>query len=70
MTFAGTPATTVLAGTSFVTTAPAATTEFLPIVTPFAKSGLSNGVAPINNASGDFMERLHSPLSKSQNFKF
>ena len=34
MTFAGTPATTVLAGTSFVTTAPAATTEFSPIVTP------------------------------------
>ena len=34
MTLAGTPATTVLGGTSLVTTAPAATTEFSPMVTP------------------------------------
>ena len=34
MTFAGTPPTRVLSGTSFVTTAPAATTAFRPIVTP------------------------------------
>ena len=34
MTFAGTPPTKVLSGTSFVTTAPAATTAFRPIVTP------------------------------------
>lgn len=34
MIFAGTPATTALAGTSFVTTAPAATTLFSPRVTP------------------------------------
>ena len=32
--FAGMPPTTLFASTSFVTTAPAATTEFLPIVTP------------------------------------
>ena len=32
--FAGTPPTTQLSGTSFVTTAPAATTTLLPIVTP------------------------------------
>lgn len=31
---AGIPATTVLSGTSFETTAPEATTEFSPIVTP------------------------------------
>ena len=35
MTTAGLPATTTLGGTLFVTTAPAATTEFSPIVTPF-----------------------------------
>lgn len=34
MTLAGTPATTVLSGTFSVTTAPAATTEFSPTVTP------------------------------------
>lgn len=34
MTFAGTPPTKVLSGTSSVTTAPAATTAFRPIVTP------------------------------------
>ncbi len=34
ITFAGTPATTVFSGTSLVTTAPAATTELSPIVTP------------------------------------
>ena len=34
MTFAGTPATTVLGGTSFVTTAPAPTIAPSPIVTP------------------------------------
>lgn len=33
-TLAGTPATTALAGTSFVTTAPAATIAFSPTVTP------------------------------------
>ena len=32
--FAGTPATTVFAGTSFVTTAPAATIALSPILTP------------------------------------
>ena len=32
ITLAGTPATTQLSGTSFVTTAPAATTTLLPIV--------------------------------------
>ena len=34
ITFAGLPPTTTLSGTSFVTTAPAATTAFLPMVTP------------------------------------
>lgn len=34
--FAGLPATTQFAGTSFVTIAPAATTAPLPIVTPFS----------------------------------
>ena len=34
MIFAGTPATTQLSGTSFATTAPAATTTLFPIVTP------------------------------------
>ncbi len=34
MTFAGTPATSVAGGTSWVTTAPAATTESAPMVTP------------------------------------
>ena len=34
--FAGFPPTTTLAGTSFTTTAPAATTELSPIVTPGA----------------------------------
>jgi hypothetical protein len=34
MTFAGTPATRVAGGTSWVTTAPAATTESAPMVTP------------------------------------
>ena len=34
ITFAGTPPTMALAGTSFVTTAPAATMAFSPIVTP------------------------------------
>ena len=32
--FAGFPATTVLSGTSFVTTLPAPTMEFSPMVTP------------------------------------
>jgi hypothetical protein len=32
---AGFPATTVFGGTDFVTTDPAATTEFSPMVTPF-----------------------------------
>ena len=32
--FAGTPPTIVLAGTSLLTTAPAATIEFSPMVTP------------------------------------
>jgi hypothetical protein len=31
---AGTPPTTLFSGTSLVTTAPAATTEFSPMVTP------------------------------------
>lgn len=34
MCFAGTPATTVLLGTSFVTTEPAATTALSPIIIP------------------------------------
>jgi hypothetical protein len=34
ITFAGTPATTVFGGTSLVTTAPAPTIAFSPIVTP------------------------------------
>ena len=34
ISFAGTPPTTVIFGTSFVTTAPAAITAQLPIVTP------------------------------------
>ena len=34
MILAGTPATTQLSGTSFVTTAPAAITELFPTVTP------------------------------------
>ncbi len=34
MTLAGTPATKLFAGTSFVTTAPAPITEFSPTVTP------------------------------------
>ena len=34
ITLAGTPAITVLAGTSLLTTAPAATTAFSPTVTP------------------------------------
>lgn len=34
ITFAGTPPTTVLAGTSLLTTAPAATMAFSPTVTP------------------------------------
>jgi len=34
MTLAGTPATKLFAGTSFVTTTPAPTTEFSPTVTP------------------------------------
>ena len=34
MNFAGTPPTIVFGGTSAVTTAPAATTEFSPMVTP------------------------------------
>ena len=34
MIFAGIPPTMVLSGTSFDTTAPAATTEFSPMVTP------------------------------------
>ena len=34
MTFAGTPPTMVFAGTSFVTTAPAATMALSPMVTP------------------------------------
>lgn len=34
MILAGLPATRVFGGTSFVTTEPAATTEFSPIVTP------------------------------------
>lgn len=34
ITFAGTPPTIVFGGTSLVTTAPAATIEFSPIVTP------------------------------------
>ncbi len=34
MTFAGTPPTRVLSGTSLVMTAPAAATTLLPIVTP------------------------------------
>jgi hypothetical protein len=34
MILAGTPATKLFAGTSFVTTAPAPTTEFSPTVTP------------------------------------
>ena len=34
ITFAGLPPTTTLSGTSFVTTLPAATTAFLPMVTP------------------------------------
>ncbi len=38
------PATTVLSGTSFETTAPAATTEFSPIVTP----GKMVAAAPIH----------------------
>ena len=32
--FVGIPATTMFAGTSFVTTAPTATTELFPMVTP------------------------------------
>ena len=35
MIFAGTPPTTLPAGTSFVTTEPAATIEFSPMVTPY-----------------------------------
>lgn len=42
--FAGTPATTVLGGTSFVTTAPADTIEFSPIVTP----GITIAPTPIH----------------------
>jgi hypothetical protein len=34
ITFAGTPATKLFGGTSLVTTAPAATTEFSPTITP------------------------------------
>ena len=34
ITFAGIPPTITLSGTSFVTTAPAATIEFFPTVTP------------------------------------
>ena len=34
MNFAGTPPTMVFGGTSAITTAPAATTEFSPMVTP------------------------------------
>ena len=44
MTFAGTPATRVAGGTSRVTTAPAATTESAPIVTP----GRTVAEAPIH----------------------
>jgi len=40
ITLAGTPATNEFAGTSFVTTMPAATTAPLPMVTPGSKVGI------------------------------
>ena len=39
--FAGLPPTTTLSGTSFTTTAPAATILFFQIVTPFPTTALS-----------------------------
>ncbi len=47
MTRAGVPATTLAAGTSEVTTAPAATMEPLPIVTPI----MTTELAPMNTKS-------------------
>ena len=44
MSFAGTPPTTMLGGTSFVTTAPAATIAPSPMVTP----GVMVALAPIH----------------------
>jgi len=58
--FAGTPATTVLSGTFLVTTAPIATTLFLPIVTPAFMTdllpiiALSSHVTPINFRLGGY----------------
>lgn len=47
ITFAGTPPTTEPAGTDFVTTAPAATTESEPMRTP----GMSVALAPMKHRS-------------------
>ena len=47
MTRAGHPATTLLAGTSSMTTAPAATTAFFPICTP----SITTAFAPIHTSS-------------------
>ena len=50
MTFAGTPATRVLSGISFVTTAPEAITTLFPIVTP----GVIVTLPPIQTSSPIF----------------
>src|SRR5205085_9024209 len=55
-TTAGFPATTVFAGTLFTTTAPAATTEFSPIVTPLRMIAF----IPIQTLSAIFTGRVSS----------
>jgi hypothetical protein len=57
ITLAGTPATTVLGGTSLVTTAPAATTEFSPIVTALATKKTLKELAKLNY---HFVSKDHS----------
>jgi len=57
--FAGTPPTSEFDGTSFVTTAPAATTQWLPIVTP----GSITALAPIHTSSPMTTALVDTPCS-------
>ena len=61
ITFAGTPPTTVRSGTSFVTTAFAATTLPLPILTP----GKMNVFDPIHTLSSMIISPTFAPLLSS-----
>lgn len=63
MNFAGIPPTMVLSGTSFETTAPAATIEFSPIVTP----GKTIAFAPIQ---AFFLIKIGLPISPFLCFGF